>query len=242
MSSLKKHLKDAQKTGQAFRSTLKESQSFNRTKWFDTLASRIKPAVLALVVAAGATGCSTMAPQAMQDAQFPGGYQNVVTEVAQLNTLPPENLKQVIESRQQSDQYKDLERVTVKELAQRLVDGGKDTAKVLDTPVVIDNPYQPGKLVRVSSNQDLSTNWDLMMNHGMGGITDVIAIRNFHSPFAFNSNHASDEAKSLRADASPSFIVLPKIMTESTWAFGSPEKSVEQNAAAFYNSILQMSR
>jgi hypothetical protein len=208
------HLYDALNAGHEFRGSLRETVSLPRTKWIDTLSHSAKPAILALTIAAGATGCSTMTHHDLltgSTGAAPTQYSNLVSEAAALDSLPRTELAQIIRDRPQANQYSDLEQITVIELAKRFEAAAGQTAAVLQEPVVIDNPFQPGKQIRISHIGDWSANWDIGVKEA-GSLAYAIKLSAPASAFAVNTNHFdaanNTPEKSLSDPSRQSYIVI----------------------------------
>lgn len=207
------HLLNAVGVGRNFRSALQQTDDLPRTKWIDTLGRSAKPAVLAVMVAAGATGCSTLSGHHLVDDRGAdeSQYASFVDEASTLSKMPRSDLAQIIKDRPQADQYEHLQRTTVGELAAQLNKASGDTREVLSDPLVIDNPFQPGKLVHVSRNSDMGASWDIGVKE-YGSILYALGVGGTESAHAINANHiyqADDEpSRSLTGLSQQSYVVL----------------------------------
>lgn len=227
---MNQHLLKAATTGDQFRETLRGTESFGRTKWFDTLRGAAKPAVLALAMAAGATGCSTMSNQALgsldsMDGQSP--YTSMVQEAAELNSLPRQELAERIKDRQPSASLAHLEQVDVTDIAAQLADRNGYTTELLADPKALVNPFQPHKPVQLSQNKDWSTTFDIAT--GGFGMGYLMRGPGAGSPFALNGNHVEGAVASFDDPTEQSHIVVPERVTGSQWSndrFGVSERDV----------------
>ncbi|WP_286715070.1 hypothetical protein [Marinobacter sp. tcs-11] len=227
------HLLQAANAGAEFRATLKQTDGFQRTKWFDTLQKSVKPAVLAVVMAAGATGCSTMSDRAMSglaDINMGGStsgvsenvqiasdtpYGKMVAEVTDLDNLPRHELADLIQNRQPAERLDHIPEIEVTDLAAQVAENFGFTAGVLDEPKALLNPFQPNKQVQVSQSQDWSANLGIATDgFGMGFLYKIPGTPN---PFALNGNHIPGAVDSFDDPSQTAHVIVPERMEGSLW-------------------------
>lgn len=84
------NLDAAEEAGNKFRGQLGKTEGFDLTKWFGGISRCTKPAVLAIAVASGATGCSSLSKQALDHQQTP--YQAMSAEAQTMDRMAPHEL------------------------------------------------------------------------------------------------------------------------------------------------------
>ena len=149
------NLDAAEQSGELFRDRLSQTEGFNFTKWFDGVSRYVKPAVLAVAVASGATGCANMAQQALGKQHTP--YQSMVAEAQELDAMPKSELRNIIEGRTHTNLFDHLERKTITELASQ-ISQSPGMAVNLGGELALENPFVTGQLIQVSENDDWSAN------------------------------------------------------------------------------------
>jgi hypothetical protein len=200
-------LDSAQVNAESFRDELHQKDGFALTKWFDGISRYVKPAVLAIAVASGATGCSNLSVQAMDHQQTP--YTQMVKQAQSLDSMPRVEVRELIESREHPAIFNELERTTVTDLAAEIA-SQPGLQVPLDNERALENPFVPGQLIQVARNNDVSANFTMAMN-GFGLINAFRTPFN-DSPHAWNSNNTEDAVSSFSEPNNPAFIVLPERM------------------------------
>jgi hypothetical protein len=203
------NLDAAEQSGELFRDRLSQTEGFNFTKWFDGVSRYVKPAVLAVAVASGATGCANMAQQALGKQHTP--YQSMVAEAQELDAMPKSELRNIIEGRTHTNLFDHLERKTITELASQ-ISQSPGMAVNLGGELALENPFVPGQLIQVSENDDWSANMTIAFEGGFG-LANAIQTPFYESPHALNGNNNEGAVSSFTDPSKPSFIVLPDKMS-----------------------------
>jgi len=152
-------LQQAAVAGNRFNDHLAESTGNQTTKWFKTIPRKLKGAMLAVMVAAGASGCATV-NQEMQAEPYvspASSYQSMVEEVRNLESLPRDELMAHMADRPASKAFTDLERIGVADLAEQLASfqrGDRESHPLADGPMRLQNLFSGAQPIQITLNTD----------------------------------------------------------------------------------------
>src|SRR5690554_2731373 len=219
--------------GESFREELSHLEGYGLTKWFDGLSKGAKHSTLAVIIATGASGCSTLSQNVLS--MEPSAFESMEIEAERLNAMPRDQLLETILSRQHTDKFDQLERVSIPELASKIANA-PDNKTPLDKPLALENPYVPGQLVQISKNTDLKANFDIGVRSGFGW-RHMISAPMTNNPFAINMNNAQGETASFSSPSAPAYIIAPGEMSGSSWAMGNPDAQAERIAFTLYHEM-----
>lgn len=230
-------LKAAASAGVDVREALSQTSKFAFTKWFDCLQSGVKPAILAIAVASGTTGCATMTNNAQTNQA--SVYESMVAEAASLKELPRNELMERIADRPQSSRFDSLPTITVKELAESTANNA-ERRPPLESAKAIDSPFTPGKRVRVSLNSDWGANFDMGIKDGLGW-SYLISTPGIDNPHAINANiNTQGKVASFQDPSLPSYIILPEKMLHTTWGFGTKASFKERYGFVIFHELAHL--
>ena len=224
------YLEKAAERAVAFKQKLSESDGFGLSQGFGKLSQHAKPISLAVIMAAGASGCSTV--------NLVGNHGELRTQAEQLERMAPELLVEHA-SQRRADNPDYMDSMGVREIAQAITQNGG--VANLGKGVAVDNPFMPGQSVEMINANDVNGHVQMAAKNGVS-ISAITAAATGQGSFTYNPNVPSSDIttkggrSNLNEQAARSYIFLDSSMRAGEqWTYGKkPEQDVAFN---LYNEL-----